>query len=176
MGAVETGAGGGTGVATGGVDVIVPASGGGAPRGAGGLAASRALASFSAASRSWRSSRALRSRSACSFSIASFCAFWPPLPCTIEPICGVAVRVSSTAEMPASYCRPLLGAGILPLGVTWRSAPGRGGGPTGAEPPPIQSQPTRIASVDTPSKPSQRPLPTVSGPIVSCARCIFVTC
>jgi hypothetical protein len=56
-----------------------------------------------ATARAWRSSRALASRSAASFSTASFWAFCPPLPATIEPICGVAVRVSSTGAIPASY-------------------------------------------------------------------------
>eukprot|EP01036_Dinobryon_divergens_P047614 gene47614-63843_t len=48
--------------------------------------------------------------------------------------------------------------------------PGRGGGPTGAEPS-NQPQPVKRANADTPSRPSQRPLP-----IVSWGRCIFITC
>jgi hypothetical protein len=62
---------------------------------------SLAFSSRSAASRFSRASRSLASRSAVSFSVASFWAFWPPLAATIEPTRGV--RVSSVAAYPGSY-------------------------------------------------------------------------
>jgi hypothetical protein len=104
----------------------------------------------------------LASRSADRFSASSRCAFWPPRAATIDPICGVAPRVSSAAAMPCSYCRPGLADGKAPLAATWRSAPGRAFWLLLGEPPPNQSQPTSRAKVDTPSRPSQRPLLFVS--------------
>lgn len=128
------------------------------------------LASFSAAVRAWRCSRAFASRSSASFSMASFWAFWPPLPATMEPTCG-PVRVSSTGAMPASYWRPELAEGRLELAVTEASAPGRAFAlGTGALPPNIP-QPDRSANADTPTKPNHRPRP----PIVCCSLCIVVT-
>ena len=125
---------------------------------------SLALASFSAASRSRRASRALASRSAASFSTASRCAFWPPLPATIEPICGVCPRVSSAADRPCSYCWPGLADGSAPLAWIWRSAPGRSLVPCGGALSPNQPQPESSARLDTPSKPSQL-LPILSCPL-----------
>ncbi len=128
------------------------------------------LASFSAAVRAWRCSRALASRASASFSMASFCAFWPPLAATMEPICG-PVRVSSTAAMPASYWRPELLEGRLALAVTEASAPGRALALcTGVLSPNIP-QPDRSANADTPTRPNHRPRP----PIVCCSLCIAVT-
>jgi hypothetical protein len=134
----------------------------GASRG-GGLG-SLALASFSAASRFSRSSRALASRSAASLSALSFCAFCPPLSLTIEPICGVCPRVSSSAVSPGWYCRPGLADGKAPLAVTCRSAPGRAVADVVAPSPPNQPQPLSNAKVDTPSKRSPRPLLLTSSP------------
>ncbi len=137
----------------------------------GGSTGALLLASFSAAARAWRCSRALASRSIASFSAASFCAFWPPRPATMEPTCG-PVRVSSTGAMPESYCRPVLAEGRLAPAATWASAPGRAFAlGTGALLPNIP-QPDRIANADTPTKPNHRPRP----PIMSCSRCIVVTC
>ncbi len=62
---------------------------------------SLAFSSRSAASRFSRASRSLASRSAVSFAVASFWAFWPPFAATIEPTRGV--RVSSVATYPGSY-------------------------------------------------------------------------
>ena len=130
-----------------------------------GLAASfsLALASFSAASRSRRASRALASRSADSLSAFSRCAFCPPVPLTREPICGSCPRVSSAAEMPCSYCWPLAAGNAL-LAWIWRSAPGRSLALPAGGPPPNQPQPVSSAKLDTPSKPSQL-LPVLSCPL-----------
>lgn len=125
------------------------------------------LASFSAAVRACRCSRDFASRSAASFSTASFWAFWPPLAGTTEPICAPP-RVSSSGANPESYWRPELAAGRLALAGTWASAPGRAFAiGTGAFPP----HPARIARVDTPTRPNQRR----RLPIVSLSRCIVVT-
>ena len=137
----------------------------------GGSAGALLFASLSAAARAGRCSRALASRSIASFSAASFCAFWPPRPATMEPTCG-PVRVSSTGAMPESYWRPVLAEGRLAPAATWASAPGRAFAlGTGALLPNIP-QPDRIANADTPTKPNHRPRP----PIMSCSRCIVVTC
>lgn len=144
------------------------AAAGGAPLG--GSAGILLLASFSAAVRAWRCSRALASRSAASFSIASFWAFWPPRPATMEPICGT-VRVSSTGAIPASYWRPEPAEGKLALAATEASAPGRAFALGAGALSPNIPQPDRSANADTPTKPNHRPRP----PIMSCSRCIVVT-
>lgn len=141
---------------------------GGAPLG--GSAGILLLASFSAAVRAWRCSRALASRSAASFSMASFWAFWPPRPATMEPTCGT-VRVSSTGAIPASYWRPELAEGRLALAATEASAPGRAFALGTGALPPNMPQPDRNANADTPTRPNHRPRP----PIVSFSRCIVVT-
>ena len=152
----------------------IGAADGAAPAGgppAGGSTGALLLVSFSAAVRAWRCSRALASRSTASFSAASFCAFWPPRPATMEPTCG-PVRVSSTGAMLESYWRPVFAEGKLVPAATWASAPGRAFALcTGALLPNIP-QPDRIANADTPTKPNHRPRP----PIMSCSRCIVVTC
>src|SRR6185369_15654850 len=81
---------------------------------------------FNPASRSAlaRASRPWASRLAASWAAASSCAFWPPLPVTIEPSCPPP-RVSSTGAIPASYWRPVPALVSPALAGTWRSAPGR---------------------------------------------------
>ena len=159
IGATGTGAGpGGGSAATGGVPL-------------GASAGALLLASFSAAARAWRCSRALASRSSASFSMASFWAFWPPLPATMEPICG-PVRVSSTGAIPASYWRPEFAEGRLELAATDASAPGRAFALGAGALPPNIPQPDRSANADTPTRPYHRPRP----PIVCCSLCIVVTC
>lgn len=132
--------------------------------GGGAAACAAASAALRSAERRSASARDLASRTALSLANASCWAFWPPLPATIDPICG-PLRVSSTGATLESYCRPELADGN-PLATTAWSAPGRICLLLTGVLPSNQSQLVRLASsamVETPrSRLPRRPPPIMS--------------
>jgi hypothetical protein len=97
---------------------------------------------------------------------ASCCAFWPPLPATIDPICGPE-RVSSIGATLVSYERLALADGKPAETATERSAPGRTCLLLTGVLPSNQSQPEAKASVETPRSRLVRRLARRLPPIMS---------